>query len=694
MTYPHLFSEGSIGKVAIRNRIVMPPMEVGMSNFDGTPSEQLIAYYEERARNGLGLLITGITRVNELHGAAHPRQLAMSHDRHIAPFSRMVERVHSHGAKVFCQLHHPGRQNYALMVGAWKMSGMIGRFWPGYWKLFMKLGSILSPYARRMGQLGLALPVVAPSAMACTYDNQRTRALMHFEIKGLVRDFVRAAGRVQRSGADGVELHAAHGYLIQQFLSPYTNRRTDEYGGSLENRMRFLLEIISGIRAECGPDFPVMVRLSVDEYYRCIGKPGMGIELKEGVEMARRLEQAGIDAIDVSSANYETMNYWLEPISYEPGWRKNLAKAVKDAVNIPVLAANLIRSPEQAEAQLAEGTQDFVCLGRPFLADPAWAAKVSQGNENDIKRCISCLWCFESLVANALKCEPLECAVNPRLGREKETAAPLQDGAGRTVVVIGAGPAGLAAAEVLGLRGFRPIVLEKNAEVGGQLQLANKPPKKEKINWCFTDLATAARKNGAEIRFNTTATREAVQALNPYAVIVATGGEAIRPPIDGVELPHVATCTEILNGSVKVSGKRVAVIGAGLTGLETAEKLAEDGNQILMVEMLDKVGQDALPQSVDDVMSRLNTYNPAIITGHKLMQIKPGSIVLEHVKTKKRSERPAENVVLAVGVTSNDALAHELMHDFSKLAVIGDAYEVGRIAHAIRDGFDTAWDLE
>jgi NADPH-dependent 2,4-dienoyl-CoA reductase/sulfur reductase-like enzyme len=259
--------------------------------------------------------------------------------------------------------------------------------------------------------------------------------------------------------------------------------------------------------------------------------------------------------------------------------------------------------------------------------------------------------------------------------------------------VIGAGPAGLAAAEVLGLRGFKPIVLEKNAEVGGQLQLANKPPKKEKINWCFTDLLHAAQKNGAEIRFNTTATPEVVRALNPYAVIVASGGQAIRPPIDGVDLPHVATCSEILNGSVKVSGKRVAVIGAGLTGLETAEKLAEDGNQILLVEMLGKIGQDALPQCVDDVMSRLKGYNPTIITSHKLVQIKPGSIVLEQVKNKRRDERPVDHVVLAVGVKSNDALAHELMHYFPNLSVIGDAYEVGRIAHAIRDGFDTAWDL-
>jgi 2,4-dienoyl-CoA reductase-like NADH-dependent reductase (Old Yellow Enzyme family) len=445
MSYDLLLSEGKIGKVVIRNRVVLPPLEVGMANFDGTPSEQLISYYEERTRNGLGLLITGITRVNERHGACLPRQLAMSRDRHIEPFGCMVERVHAHGTRVFCQLHHPGRQSNSLMIGTWPLMETIGRAWPGYWKFFFNL----VPAAEKFAKTGLVPAVVAPSAVPCQFSKQKTRALMRWEIKGLVKDFIKAAKRVQLAGGDGVELHAAHGYLIQQFLSSYTNRRTDEYGGSLENRMRFLLEIISGIRSQCGPDFPIAVRLAVDEYYRCIGRSGQGIELTEGVEIARRLEQAGIDAIDVSSATYETLNYWLEPISYEPGWRKNLAKAVKEHVKIPVLAANLIRSPEQAEAQLKEGYQDFVCLGRPHLAEPAWTRKVSTGSTREIKRCISCLWCFESFLGNATQGKPLECAVNPRLGRERETSEPLKNGNGRVVAIIGAGPAGLSAAETL-----------------------------------------------------------------------------------------------------------------------------------------------------------------------------------------------------------------------------------------------------
>ena len=228
MRYPLLFSEGRIGSVILRNRVVLPPLEVGMANFDGTPSEQLIAYYEERAKNGLGLLMTGITRVNERHGAGLPRQLAMTSDRHIEPFARMVERIHRHGTKIFCQLHHPGRQSNSLMIGTWPLMERIGRFWPGYWKYFFKL----VPAAEKFAKTGLVPAVVAPSAVACEYSRQRTRALSKREIRSLIKDFIQAARRVQLASGDGVELHAAHGYLIQQFLSPRTNRRTDEYGGA------------------------------------------------------------------------------------------------------------------------------------------------------------------------------------------------------------------------------------------------------------------------------------------------------------------------------------------------------------------------------------------------------------------------------------------------------------------------------
>lgn len=690
MKYEHLLSTGKIGGVTLLNRVVLPAMMVGMANFDGTPSEALISYLEERARNGVGLIITEACRINERNGSVAPRQLAMSSDRHIGPFAAMVERIHRHGAKVFCQLHHPGRQQLGLMVAAWSMSERLGRFWPGYWDIFFRM----VPLGDMIAQKGLVPAVVAPSAVPCRNVKQKTRALSQGEIKGLVRQFVAAAARARRTGADGVELHGAHGYLIQQFLSPATNLRTDEYGGSLDNRMRFVLEIIAGIRNACGPDFPIIVRLSVDEYYRALGETGRGIELDMGVEIARRLEHAGVDALDISSATYETMSYWLEPMSFEPGWRKNLARSVKEAVKIPVIAANLIRSPEQAEEQIADGIQDFVSLGRPHLAEPAWTRKVLEGREGEIKRCICCLWCFESLWANGMKGIPLECAVNPRMGREHETQTPRKNGNGRVVAIVGAGPAGLMAAEILGLRNFRPVVFERNAFVGGQLQLGNKPPKKEKINWCFRDLHHAALKNGAEIRLNSEAGVDAIRALNPYAVIVATGGSAVRPSLEGAQLPHVCTFTEILDGSVKPKGGCVAVIGSGMTGLETAEKLAEDGNRILVVEMLDRIAPGAFQQNIDDVLSRLKPYHPEFLTDRKLVRIEPGRIILENTQGGQREERNADHVVMAVGVKSDNRLAQELQPFFTRIQTIGDAGKVGRIAHAIRAGFDAAWNLD
>jgi 2,4-dienoyl-CoA reductase-like NADH-dependent reductase (Old Yellow Enzyme family)/thioredoxin reductase len=696
MAYPHLFSEGRIGRVTLRNRTVLAPMVTGMANYDGTPSEQLMAYYEERAKNGLGLLITGATRVNYVHGAIIPRQTSMVSDRHIAPFAAMVDRVHAQGAKVFCQLHHPGRQGISLMSLSAPSTELVGRLWPGLYDLLPKLFALSakSPVDGEWMAEHMRWPaVVAPSNVPCELYHQRARALMKWEIKGLEKQFVRAARRVQLTGADGVELHAAHGYLIEQFLSTYTNRRTDEYGGSLDNRMRFLLDIISGIRRECGPDFPIVVRLSVDEFYRRIGMPDTGIELEEGVEMARRLEKAGIDAIDVTCATYDTTNYWCEPMSFEVGWRKYLARAVKEAVSIPVIAANLIRSAEQAEAQIADGTQDFISLGRPFLADPAWAAKAMEGREDEVRRCISCLRCIESLPLNGQIGLPLECAVNPRLGRERETASPRADGKGRTVAVVGAGPAGLEAAGVLAGRGFRTVVFDRRAAAGGQLNLADRPPHKDKIDWCTEDLEAAARRAGVEFRFGTEPTVADLETLDPYAVVVATGALPVVPEIPGAGGDNVCTVNEVLEGTVGLEGKRVAVIGSGLTGLETAEKLAEDGNRLLLVEMVDEIGPGAFWQNLEDVLDRLKTFDVELLTSHKLVAVGDGEITLEHSKSGRRLTRQVDQVVLSVGVRSDDELVAKLKGRFPRVCAIGDARQPGRICSAVRDGFDTAWDL-
>lgn len=691
MKYEKLFTPGKIGNVEIKNRVVMPPMMLGFGQMDGRPTEEMMNYYEERAKGGTGLIVTEITRINDFSGASAFAQLAISHDYHIAPLAEMIRRVHKHGAKMFIQLHHPGRQNLGLLMGTVPLSiGMEKIMGKAYDRMFYKV----APIGKKMMEKDIVLKTVSPSKCERAYSAESlNREMSKKEIKKIIGQFIDGAVRAQKAGADGVELHAAHGYLIQQFLSPYTNRRTDEYGGSLENRLRFLREIVEGIKAKCGKEYPIIVRLSVDEFYEKIGKPGIGYTLEEGVQMAKAIEKMGADAIDVSSAGYDTYNYWLEPTSFEPGWRKYLAAAVKKEVSIPVLAANLIRSPEQAEAQLEEGIQDFVCLGRPHIADPHWANKAKEGRADEIKRCICCLYCMESMQNNAYKGTHANCSVNPKLGHEKETLK--MDGNGRAVVIIGAGPAGLSAAEHLGARGFKVIVLEKDAVAGGQLQLANKPPLKDKIDWCIEDMVSAAQRNGAEIRYNTPATVELVETLQPYAVVLATGGMAIKPrAIKGSDLPNVCTTTEILNGTVQLKDKNVAVIGSGMTGLETAEMLTEAGNKVTIVEMAPTIAPGTWMQHVDDCMPRLKKHDTKFFVGHKLESIEENAINLTEVKTGNIRVVPCDNVVLSLGVRPVNNLLEGLQGKFQKVYSIGDAAKTGRIADATAAGYALAKTLE
>lgn len=687
MTYENLLSPGQIGNVKLKNRVVMPPMMLGFGQFDGTPTEKMMDYYEERAIGGVGLIVTEITRVNDFSGASAFAQLAISHDYHIDPLKKMINRVHRHGTKMFIQLHHPGRQNLGLLMGTVPVSIAMHRLLGNtYDKLFYKV----APVGKKLMEKDWVLKTLSPSQCARAYSAESlNREMTVQEIQKIIQQFIDGAVRAQKAGADGVELHAAHGYLIQQFLSPYTNRRTDCYGGNLQNRMRFLLEILQGIKTTCGKDFPVIVRLSVDECYKEIGRDGIGYTLTDGVQMAKVIEAAGADAIDVSSAGYDTYNYWLEPTSFAPGWRKYMAAAIKKEVKIPVLAANLIRSPQQAEEQLAEGIQDFVCLGRSLIADPHWTNKVAEGRTSEIKRCICCLTCMETMQNNAYKGSHANCSVNPRLGHESELLS--RDGNGRTVVIIGAGAAGLTAAETLGKRGFRPIVLEKEAQAGGQLQLANKPPLKDKINWCIEDLVYAAEKNGAEIHYGVTATAEIITEFSPYAVMIATGANSVKPnSIPGVTLQNVCTATEILNGAVKLQNKNVAVIGSGMTGLETAELLCAQKNRVTVVEMADSIAPGTWMQHLDDCMPRLKSADTKFMTGQKLCAIYENKIELESVQTKEHTSVQTDFVVLSLGVRSDRLLYTQIKALYPRLCLIGDAENTGKIADATASGYRAA----
>ena len=690
MSYDMLFSPMKIGNVEIKNRIVMAPMCMGFGQYNGCATETMMDYYEERAKGGVGLIFTEITRINDITGASSFGQLGMSHDYQIPALREMADRIHKHNCKIMVELHHPGRQNLGLMIGTVPICN-IGSKLMG--NLYTKiLTQAVIPQGKKLQDKHIVPRTVAPSKCERSkMSDSVNRELSVNEIKRIICQFIEGAVRVKKAGCDGVELHAAHGYLIQQFLSPNTNKRTDQYGGSLENRMRFLLEIIDGIRSNCGKDFPIVVRLTVDEMYSEIGQNGKGYNLEEGIKMAKILSDKGIDAIDVSSAAYDTFNYWLEPTTFTPGWRKYLASEVKKVVDIPVIAANLIRSPKQAETQLEEGTQDFVSLGRPLIADPHWPNKVKSGNENLIKRCVCCLYCFESMMKGAYKYTHGNCSVNPFVGRENVSLK--QNGNGRKVLIIGAGCAGLTAAELLSKRGFDVTVLEKESKQGGQLNLASKPPHKEKINWVCEDLLSNAINSGAKVLFDIKADKNIIVSYSPEIVITATGGNAIHPKSFNGD--NVVTVTQVLNGSIDISNKKVAVIGSGMTGLETSELLVSKGNKVTVVEMADKIAPGAWFQQLDDALPVLEKAGTEFLTSHKLLSVSSSGIELENLKENKAVAIKVDLVVLSLGVRSDDSLYNDIKNsDSYKVYNIGDSKKIGRIANATESAYQLVMNIE
>lgn len=690
MSYDMLFSPMKIGNVEIKNRIVMAPMCMGFGQYNGCATETMMDYYEERAKGGVGLIFTEITRINDITGASSFGQLGMSHDYQIPALREMADRIHKHNCKIMVELHHPGRQNLGLMIGTVPICN-IGSKLMG--NLYTKiLTQAVIPQGKKLQDKHIVPRTVAPSKCERSkMSDSVNRELSVNEIKRIICQFIEGAVRVKKAGCDGVELHAAHGYLIQQFLSPNTNKRTDQYGGSLENRMRFLLEIIDGIRSNCGKDFPIVVRLTVDEMYSEIGQNGKGYNLEEGIKMAKILSDKGIDAIDVSSAAYDTFNYWLEPTTFTPGWRKYLASEVKKVVDIPVIAANLIRSPKQAEMQLEEGTQDFISLGRPLIADPHWPNKVKSGNENLIKRCVCCLYCFESMMKGAYKYTHGNCSVNPFVGRENVSLK--QNGNGRKVLIIGAGCAGLTAAELLSKRGFDVTVLEKESKQGGQLNLASKPPHKEKINWVCEDLLSNAINSGAKVLFDIKADKDIIASYSPEIVITATGGNAIHPKSFNGD--NVVTVTQVLNGSIDISNKKVAVIGSGMTGLETSELLVSKGNKVTVVEMADKIAPGAWFQQLDDALPVLEKAGTEFLTSHKLLFVSSSGIELENLKEKKAVAIKVDLVVLSLGVRSDNSLYNDIKNsDSYKVYNIGDSNKIGRIANATESAYQLVMNIE
>ncbi|OBR94228.1 MULTISPECIES: FAD-dependent oxidoreductase [Clostridium] len=656
--YQKLFSSKNIGSMTVRNRIVMTAMGNHLAEADGSVSESDIAFYGERAKGGVGLIITECACINLEIGKGNCHQIAVDDDKYIEGLKRMADEIHKYGSVVAVQIYHPGRQGIAVINGNTTMQ--------------------------------------APSVTECQVVHQPTHEMTKEEIKDTIDRFIQGAKRLQKAGIDAVELHGAHGYMIGQFLSPYTNKRTDEYGGSFEKRMRFLDEIIAGVRKECGSNYPIIVRYSADECMGYAGHPELGIHLDEGVKIAKHLEAQGVDALDVSCGIYETMNTSWEPVGFDQGWKINIPAKIKESVSIPVIGVSVIREPEFAEKVLEEEKVDFIGSARQFFADPEWGNKAQEGKEKSIRKCISCLYCMETLMSADMGSAPMACAINYQGGRENQYGDDClkKDGKGRVVVVIGAGPSGMEAARILAKREFKPIVFEKNSKVGGQIVYASKPPKKEKTAWLIDYQKGQLDELGVEVKTDHAPTIDEIKALNPYAVFVAQGSNPIMPKsIPGLDGEKVYTPMDILSGKVTLKSKKVGVIGSGMTGIETAELLGSQGNKVTVFEMADEIGPGIFFQNLIDVMGRIAEHEIKLYPKHKLVKIDGTTVTVETTDTQESKNFDFDAVVVSLGTASNKELVEEIKTVFDKVVLLGDAAKAGRIEAAVGSGYKAAFEL-
>lgn len=648
MKYEKIFAKGKIGKLTLKNRIVMPAMGTSLATSTGEASDEIIKYYEERAKGGCGLIITEITRIDNETGVGTPNQLCAIEGKHVPRLEKLARAVHRHDTKIFLQLHHPGRQSHSRLID--------GR------------------------------QIAAPSPITCKTIGEMPREMTTEEVEGLVKKFIIGAKIAETAGIDGVELHGAHGYLIGQFLSPLTNKRTDKYGGSFTNRMRFIAEIILGIRHICGPNFPISVRIDGDEFVEG------GITHDEAIKMARYLESIGIDAINVSSGTYESAVTIIEPISYQEGWKKHLAQGIKDNVKIPVIACDAIKTPQFAEELLEEKNCDFVALGRAQLADSQWGKKAMEGREKEIRPCIACLHCIEQLMNG----KAVECAVNPRLGYEKEYDYYEKDGKGRLVAVIGGGPAGMEAARILAMREFKVVLFEKRENLGGSVYLGSKPPCKERLNTLVDNMEYQIKQLGVDIRLNSSPTVEDLKELNPYSVFVAMGGNNIVPELPGVHGENVLLATDVLDKEIDMKNKKIIVVGSGMTGLETAEYLAEKGNEVKVVEMQNEIGPGVHGSVLYDISTRLKKYGVEMVPRRQLIGIENDKVHVLNTYNNEKLSIYADYVVLSLGISSveNSQFVQDIDKCFDNVKLLGDASKPGKISNATQTGFDLAYTLE
>lgn len=647
----------------VRNRVVMTAMHLNYTP-EGEVNDRLVAFYEERARGGTGLIIVGGCTINDVAGAMW--LLGMRHDSCIAGHARLAEAIKNHGAAAACQLYHSGRYSHS--------HAMEGR------------------------------QAMAPSAVPSRFTGETPKAMTLEEIRRTVLDYAEAASRAKKAGYDMVEVQACTGYLIPQFLSPTVNLRSDEYGGSLANRMRFGLEVADAVRDAVGPDFPVIFRIDGHDFMEG------GNTNREWSLFAAALEKHGVDAVDVTGGWHETRVPQL-PMSVPRGGLAYLAAGVKSMVDVPVIACNRINDVFLADELIGMGMADMVAMSRALIADPWLVRKAQEGRYREIARCIGCnQGCFD----HVFYLRPVTCTLNPRAGMETELN-PEGAEASRRVAVVGGGPAGMKAAITAAQRGHQVSLFEKGGSIGGQLNLAAVPPGREEFSTAVEDMREQLRASGVSVCAGREATAEMLAEHGFDAVIVATGASQACPPIPGIEGANVVMAWDVLAGRADLEGDNIVIIGGGAVGSEVAMYVASIGTispdtlfylftndgedvgtlrelcsrglkKVTVVEMRERACGDVGISTRWTLLQDMRRLGIETVCNAVAKRIEKGKVVVDSGGEER--EIPADTVIVAVGSCPSARLYEELKGSGIEVHVAGDAGKPRKALDAIREGYE------